>query len=157
MESFDEGSETVEFGLVIVPMLALVFLIMNVGWVIFAKASLQEGVREGVRFGVTGRVSAGQPGVSSSIRQIVQQYSNGFVTVANAPTKVSVNYLSPQTLTPLSGAGSCAGGNVLQVSVSGISVSPLAALLISPTPLILSAISSDVIESSPNGIPPSCL
>ena len=156
-ESFDEGSETVEFGLVIIPMLAFVFLIMNVGWVIFAKASLQEAVREGVRFGVTGQVTTGQAGVSSSIQQIVQQYSNGFVTVANAPTKVSVHYFSAQTLSAVSGAGACAGGNVVQVSVSGISVSPLAALLISPTPLILSATSSDIMESSPNSITPSCL
>ena len=156
-ESFEEGSEVVEFGLVIIPMLALVFLIMNVAWMIFAKASLQEGVREGVRYGVTGQIINGQAGVSSSIRQVVLQYSGGFISSSRAQTAISVQYLSPQTLTPLSGPGSCAGGNVLQVSVNGIPVSPLAALLISPAPLVMSAISSDIIESSPNGIPPSCL
>jgi Flp pilus assembly protein TadG len=157
-ESFDEGSESVEFGFVLVPLLAVVFLIINVGWIIFAKASLQEAVREGVRFGVTGQVTAGQAGVSSSIRQVVQQYSVGFVTPANASSKVSIQYLSPQTLGTVSGAGACAGGNIVQVSISGISVSPLASLLINPAPLVLSATSSDVMESSPNnGIPPSCL
>jgi Flp pilus assembly protein TadG len=156
-ESFDEGSEIVEFGLVIVPMLALVFLIINVGWMIFAKASLQQAVREGVRFGVTGQVTSGQAGITSSIRQVVQQHSSGFISVANASSKISIQYFSPQTLTAVTGVSSCAGGNIVQVSVSGIAVTPLAALLISPAPLILSAISSDVMESSPNNMTPSCL
>jgi Flp pilus assembly protein TadG len=156
-ESFDEGSETVEFGLVIIPFLAFVFLIMNVGWVIFAKASLQQAVREGVRFGITGQVTTGQAGVSSSIRQVVQQYSAGFVSTANAQSKISIQYFSPQTLAPVSGVASCAGGNIVTVSISNIPVSPLAALLISPAPLILGATSSDIMESSPNGILPSCL
>jgi Flp pilus assembly protein TadG len=156
-ESFDEGSEIVEFGLVIIPMLAIVFLIMNVGWIIFAKASLQQAVREGVRFGVTGQVTTGQAGVSSSIRQVVQQYSGGFVSAANAQSKISIQYFSPQTLSPITGVTSCVGGNIVTVTISNISVSPLAALLISPAPLSLGATSSDVMESDPNGIPPSCL
>ncbi len=156
-QAHDEGSEMVEFSLVIVPMLAFVFLIMNVGWMIFAKATLQEAVREGVRYGVTGQVMGGQAGVSSSVRQVVLQYSGSFIPAGSAQTDISVQYLSPQTLQPLSGLGACAGGNVLQVKVSGISVSPLAALLISPAPLVMSAVSSDVMESDPNGIPPSCL
>lgn len=156
-ESFDEGSETVEFCLVIIPMLALVFLIINVGWIIFAKANLQEAVREGVRFGITGQVAAGQAGVTSSIRQVVQQYSGGFISAANAQSKISIQYFSPQTLTPVNGIASCAGGNVVEVSVDNISINPLAALLISPGAMILSATSSDIMESSPNGILPSCL
>lgn len=156
-DSFDQGSEIVEFGLVIMPLLGLVFLIMNVGWLIFAKASLQEAVREGVRFGITGQVAAGQPGITSSIRQVVQQFSSGFISPAAAPSKVSIQYFSPQTLTPVNGVASCAGGNVVQVSVSNISINPLAALLISPGAMILSASSSDIMESSPNGIVPSCL
>jgi Flp pilus assembly protein TadG len=156
-ESFDEGTEIVEFSLVIIPMLGLVFLIMNVAWVFFAKASLQEAVREGVRYGVTGQVIAGQAGVASSVRQVVVQYAAGFVNTSNAQSVVSIQFLSPTTLTALSGVTACAGGNVIQVSVTNISVSPLAALLISPTALVLSASSSDVMESSPNGIPPSCL
>ena len=122
-ESFDEGTEIVEFSLVIIPMLGLVFLIMNVAWMIFAKATLQEAVREGVRFGVTGQVIIGQAGVSSSIRQVVQQYSEGFISASNASSEITIQYLSPQTLTPVTGVTSCEGGNVLQVTASNVSVS----------------------------------
>ena len=156
-KSFDEGTEIVEFGLVIIPMLGLVFLIMNIAWVIFAKATIQEAVREGVRYGVTGQVLSGQAGVTSSVRKVVQDYAAGFVNASNASTVVSVQFLAPATLTPVTGVTSCAGGNVIQVSVNNIAVTPLASLLISPAALILSATSSDVMESSPNGIPPSCL
>lgn len=157
-EAFDEGSEIVEFSLVLIPMLGLVFLILNIGWVLFAKASLQEAVREGVRYGVTGQQPlTGQPGLTSSIRQVVLQYSAGFIPASAAQTEISVQYLSPSTLQPLSGPASCAGGNLLEVSVSGVAVSPLATLLIGSAPMNLGAFSADVMESSPNGIVPSCL
>ena len=152
----EQGTEIVEFSLVLIPMLGLTFLIMNIGWVLFAKASLQEAVREGVRYGVTGAPLNGQPGLTSSIRQVVLQYSAGFIPAGRAQTEISIQYLSPSTLQPVTGAGSCAGGNILQVSISGTAVSPLSALLISPSALNLGAISSDVMESSPNGIVPSC-
>jgi Flp pilus assembly protein TadG len=156
-ETFDEGSEIVEFGLVLVPMLALVFLVINVGWMIFAKASLLEAVRSGVRFGVTGQVTTGQAGVTSSIRQVVQQNSSGFISAANAASKISIQYFAPATLSPVAGVSRCAGGNIVQVSATGVAIAPLAAVLISPAPLTLSAASSDIMESSPNNITPSCL
>ncbi len=155
-ETFDEGAQTVEFAFVIIPLLAFVFLIIDIGWVIFAKATLQEAVREGVRYGVTGQVLTGQAGMTSSVRQIVMQYAGGFIPSGNAQTDISVQYYSAATLSQLTGAGSCAGGNVLTVTVSGVSINPLAAILFSNTPMVLSATSSDVIESDPNGIVPSC-
>lgn len=155
-ETFDEGAQTVEFAFVIIPLLAFVFLIIDIGWVIYAKATLQEAVREGVRYGVTGQVMNGQAGVTSSVRQVVIQYAGGFIPSGNAQTDISVNYYSASTLAPVTGPTSCAGGNVMTVSINGISVSPLATIVFSNTPLVLSATSSDVIESDPNGIVPSC-
>ena len=155
-ETFDEGAQTVEFAFVIIPLLAFVFLIIDIGWMIFAKATLQEAVREGVRYGVTGQVMGGQAGVSSSVRQVVMQYAGGFIPSGNAQTDISVQFYSASTLSPVTGPASCAGGNVMTVSISGVSVNPLAAIVFSNTPLTLSATSSDVIESSPNGIVPSC-
>lgn len=152
--SSEKGTELVEFGLTLIPFLGLVFLVINIAWMFFAKSSLQEAVREGVRFGVTCQVLPGQSGLANSVRQVVQQYSAGFVNSNNAQSNVSVQFFSPSNLsTPLSGPSSTLGGNVIQVSVSGISVTPLASLLISHTPLTLGASSSDVMESPPNGIP----
>jgi Flp pilus assembly protein TadG len=142
----ERGAALVEFGLVLVPLLALLLFIMDVGWVIFAQASLQEGVREGVRFGVTGQLQSGCSGLDCSIKKVVQQYSFGFATASN----ISIHYYSPSTLTDVTGQpGVTAGGNIVQVSVSGISVHSLGPIWRSATPLVLGATSSDVMEASP--------
>ncbi len=148
--SFDEGNELIEFSLVIIPLLAFLLLIMDGAWIIFAKASLQEAVREGVRYAITGQ------GGDSSIQQTVAQYSFGFIPQSSAGCYVSVQYFAESAIgTPLSGVDSNAGGNVVQINVSGITISPLGPLLRSATPITLSAVASDVMESSPNGVPPS--
>ncbi|MBV9760475.1 MAG: pilus assembly protein [Acidobacteriaceae bacterium] len=140
----ERGSTLVEFALVLVPLLALLLLILNVGWVVFAQASLQEGVREGVRWGVTGQLVSGCSGLDCSIASVVQTYSFGFVQSSN----VSVHYYSPSTLSDVTGqAGATAGGNIVQVSVSNISVKSMGAIWRNPTPLILGATASDVMEA----------
>ncbi len=140
----ERGSSLVEFWLVLLPLLSLLLLIMDVGWVVFAQASLQEGVREGVRFGITGNLVSGCSGLDCSITQVVETYSFGFVKSNN----VSIHYYSPSTLTDVTGqAGATAGGNIVQVSVSNISVKSLGAIWFNPTPLVLGATASDVMEA----------
>jgi uncharacterized membrane protein len=146
----ERGSALVEFALVLLPLLALMLLIMDVGWVVFAQASLQEGVREGVRFGVTGQVLSGCSGLDCSITKMVETYSFGFVQSSN----VSIHYYSPSTLTDVTGqSGATAGGNIVQVTVSNVSVKTLGAIFRNPTPLLLAATASDVMEAQPI-IPP---
>jgi hypothetical protein len=140
------GSAIVEFGLVLTPLLALVFLIIDIGWVIFAQACLQEAAREGVRFGVTGQLQSGCSGLDCSITQVVQQYSFGFVSASN----VSIHYYSPSTLTDVTGLpGATAGGNIVEVTVSGVSVKSLGAIGRAASPVVLAATSSDVMEAKP--------
>src|SRR2546428_12666584 len=40
-----QGSQTIEFGLVIVPLFAFMFLIMDISWAVFSKPALQHAVR----------------------------------------------------------------------------------------------------------------
>jgi Flp pilus assembly protein TadG len=140
------GSTLVEFGLVLIPLVALVLMIIDVGWVIFAQASLQEGAREGVRFGITGQLQSGCSGLDCSITKVVQQYSFGFVASSN----VSIHYYSPSTLTDVTGQpGATAGGNIVEVVVSGVSVQSLGAIGRAASPVVLGATASDVMEAKP--------
>ena len=145
----ERGASIVEFGLIILPMFAMLLLTIDVGWALFAWASIQEAVREGVRFAVTGQVLAGHPSQADSIRQVVIQYSFGFVNSKNVNSAVAVQYLDPNTFS----SSTNSPGNVVKVTISGISVTPMAPLWRSSTPLSLSASSSDIIEPNSNKPP----
>jgi Flp pilus assembly protein TadG len=150
----DCGSEVIEFVFVLLPMLAILFLIIDISWMLFAKVCLQEAAREGVRYGVTGRTMNGK-GLIASVQTVVQQNSLGFVSPSAASSVVQVQFFSQNDLsTPVTGVSSTAGGNVIQVTVQNVSVNPLMPLLRSANPFLLYATSSDVMESSPGGIPP---
>jgi len=149
------GSAVAEFAIVLLPLLALVFLIVDTAWMIFARAAIQEAVREGVRAGITGN----PPGCSSSslnacIQQTIQNYSFGFVNPKNASSVVQISYYSPGTMAQVSGSNASIGGNVLKVTVVGLPLVPLGPLWRTATPLALSASSSDVIESGTTNLSP---
>ncbi len=149
----ERGSTMVEFGLILLPLFAFLFLTMDMAWAIFASASLQEGAREGARFAITGQ-TLGSLGQDASIRQKVQQYSFGFVTAANAATSVQIHYYDPTTLNEQTGTGSNNAGNVVKVVVTGLSLKPLMPLWRSSSPIPLSVSASDIMEPPPGGTPP---
>ncbi len=150
----EAGSQIVEFGLVLLPLMASLFLIMDVAWLCFAQASLQFAVQSGVRAAVSGYVPAG--GQDAYLRSVVQKNAMGFIGNQTGVNQISINYFSPSNLSaPLKGAGSNAGGNVIEISVSGVPISALGPIFReSSANILLSATSSDVMESSPNGLPP---
>jgi len=154
----ERGSALVEFTLILIPLLAIIFLTANLAWIIFGWASLQEGVREGVRFGVTGQILPPNTGLDASIQQVVQQHSSGFLNSDNSPS-ISVQYFSPTTLTNVTGqTGATDGGNVVKVKAS-MSMKLLVPVWksngFSRLSLNLAAASSDVMEGSPGGVAPS--
>ncbi len=140
----ETGSEIVEFGLVLLPLLAFVFLIMDVAWICFAQASLQHAVQTGVRAAVVR---------DANIPNVVQQNAMGFLAGANGLSEITICYMSPTNLNPnqcLSGPVSNAPGNVVQISVKNVSVSSLGPILRETSPaILLSASSSDVMEGTP--------
>jgi Flp pilus assembly protein TadG len=139
-----DGSQLVEFAIVILPLFAILLFVVDLSWAIFAKASLQEAVREGVRYAVTGQ------GGPASVQQVVQQHSFGFIPQANA---VCVQYSSASN--PGKYGATNAGGNVVTISVQNVAINPLGPLWRSSSPVMLGAISSDVMESLPAGTVPS--
>ena len=146
------GAAQVEFALLLLPLLGLILLIMDTAWVIFAQASIQEAVREGVRVGITANTISGCPTVTCSVQKTVQNYSAGFVKAAN----VQVTYFTNTngSLVQATGALADLGGNILQVSVSGITIKSMGAIMRSHTSISLGATASDVIESNPNRATP---
>ncbi len=147
------GSVLVEFSLVIVPFMAMMFLTMDLAWILFGWASLQEGVREGVRWGVTGQLLAPSTGLDASIKQMVSLCSFGF-----APT-TKVQYFSPLTMAEVTGQpGATTGGNLIKVTAS-ITLKSLMPVWqpgnkIGGWPVNLTAVSSDVMEESAGAAPP---
>jgi hypothetical protein len=168
------GVELLEFTLVLLPLLGFTFLLVDLGWTIYRRATLQFAVREGCRYAVTNQTQPltdanGQAyGVINSIKWVVQQKAIGFLgSKATDPgySLIQVNYYDPNAslTTPLAIPTSCAtntgqppnwGGNLVEVSVQNYQAAPLAPLLRSATPLNFTARSSDRLEANPmSGVP----
>lgn len=111
----ERGSTFVEFQLVLIPTMGLLFLSLNVAWVLFGWACMQEAVREGVRYGVPGPVTSG---LDNAIKTFVTNMAMGFANPQNSPT-ITVQYFSPTTFSNVTGtAGAASSGNVLKVTAS---------------------------------------
>ena len=159
--SDEAGSQIVEFGLVLLPLMAVTFLITDVAWICFAQASLQHAVQAGVRAAVTSYVPGG--GQDAYIRSVVQGNAMGFLGGTTGLNQITVCYLDPANLPKdpsdlskcLTGNGSNAGGNVVEVSVAKVPVSTLGPILREGwSTVYMNASSTDVMESSPqSGIP----
>jgi hypothetical protein len=151
--SRQRGSQVVEISLVLLPLCGFVFLIMDIAWAIYSKATLQNAVREGVRYAITSQTMTGM-GQDSSVKTVVQQNAMGLLSGSPGLALISVQYYLPNTLTLVSGAGSNVGGNLVEVSVQNYSLSPFGPILRNPAPLSLSVQAWDRMEGSPGGIPP---
>ncbi|MFZ0590684.1 MAG: TadE/TadG family type IV pilus assembly protein [Bryobacteraceae bacterium] len=130
----EEGSEIIEFSLVIIPLFGFLFLIVSVCWVIFAQATLQYAATAGVRFAITRQSNA-------AIQALVQQDSLGFITATN---QIKVTYYNPSNLQPVP---SNAPGNLVQVKVLNVPIGPLAPILGgTSTPTLIPVSAADVME-----------
>jgi len=117
----ERGASLVEFLLVLVPTLGLLFMAIDLAWALFGWACVQEAVREGVRYGITGPVSSG---LDAAIEQFVTNMSMGFISNGDNGT-ITVQYFSPTTMTEVTGqSGATDSGNVLKVSAT-ITISTL--------------------------------
>ena len=154
------GTVLVEVAFVLVVLLGFIFLIFDVSWALFAKATLQHAVLSGVRYAVTSQTATSggtQLGQVASIKQVVQQQSMGFLSASDLNSFVSVSFYSVASATPLqvTGTGANAAGNLVVVSVNGFNLNPLAPFMRSSAPVLINASSGDLIESSgTGGIPP---
>lgn len=156
------GSSFVEAALVIVPFFAILFGIVDFGTSIFIKNTIQHGAAAGIRYAVTYQTMSGHC-MDDSIRLVTQANSMGFLGDSTTPntTAISVNYYSQSNLSaPLSGAAN-QPSNIVEVTAnySWSWISTLSGVLgaqRNPTPINLTAYSSDRLGGLPPGIAAPC-
>lgn len=165
------GSELLEFTFVLLPLLAMITVLVDTAWSIFAEATLQRAVRLGVRTGVTLTASSPQitaaGDLTTAVKQEVQANALGLLNGNGNYAKIKVNYFLPPA--PNSGAAATdvsgqangdAAGNIMQVSVQNYVLNPLMPRIYGPkipidnSSLVIASVSSaDIIEPSRNPPP----
>ncbi len=117
-----------EFALLLPIFFAILFMTMDVGWILFGWVCIQEGAREGVRYSITGSGQV-EATLDSATKLVVEQYSFGFAKATN----ISVDYYPstgysasgmPASLDGTSGATSV--GNLVKVTVRGVTIKSFA-------------------------------
>jgi Flp pilus assembly protein TadG len=163
-----KGAQLIEFTLVLIPLLSMVFVLLDTAWAIYAKATLQRAVREGVRTGITLTSSQMANGacLTDTVKSLVQTQAMGLLNGATGLAYIKVTYYLPPSPTSASGvtdvsgnSNGDAGGNIMQVSVQNYSLSALLPRIfgtktgnVDDSPFIFSVWSADMIE--PTSAPP---
>lgn len=148
------GQTIVESSLTMLPLFALILGTADFGFMIFRWTTLQNAVREGVRYAVTFQVdSSGHQ--DTSIEDQVQTYAMGFVKTADNPQTIYVKYYNPVTLTQVVSGGNVPG-NLVTVSVQNklfAWLTPLSGTFQArpTTGLTLNVTSSDILGGYPVG------
>jgi len=154
-----KGAEVVEFTMVLLPLLMMIFVLLDVSWGIFVKATLAYAVHEGVRVGVTitgTQAATAGSDLTSMVKTTVQQASLG---ILRDTTLIKVNYFQPpspgSTGAPVDVSNQSTGNNplnIIQVSIQGFSLAPLVPRIFSLfTPVdksatTINAVAADIIE-----------
>jgi TadE-like protein len=160
-----KGSDVLEFTLVLLPMLAMLFVLLDTGWAIFAKSTLQRAVQIAVHSGVNMSASQLPQGLclTDAVKSTVQQNSLGLLSGASGLGLIKVNYLMPPapsssgSITDVSNqAAGDSPGNIMQVSVQNFWLQPLLPRIFGwnqaadNSPMAISVYAADMIEPSPN-------
>jgi Flp pilus assembly protein TadG len=148
------GSALLEGALIILPLLALGFALLDYPLAIFIQNTLRNAVREGVRYAITQQTGGG--GQDAAITNVVQQNAMGFLNNADISAgnaSITINYYDKSTLAGVSGSGSNAQGNICVVTAS-VTRAWMAPLWRSTGLLTFTASSSDVMEAPPGGVLP---
>ena len=146
-----------EGALALLPMIALMFGLLDIAFAIFVRNTMEFAVRQGVRYAVTSQTMAGQ-GHDNSIKTIVNDNAMGLLNAVspggNGMNQISIRYYNPVSMALVAGAGSNIGGNIVVVSAAGLSWAWMVPLLRAATPLQFSASSADIMEATPVAGPP---
>lgn len=159
------GSEMLEFTLVILPALMFLFLLLDVAWAVYSRATLQYAVAQGVRYAVTSQ-TIGALGQKDSIRTVVQQSAFGRLganSSAPAWANIQVHFYLPDG----TDVSNTVGGNgqhngvypLVQVSVENLSQRTFLPTIRMPglgtlSPIVMAARGWDRMEASPPTGPP---
>src|ERR1035437_9563819 len=129
-----KGAEIMEFTLVFLPLLAMLLVLIDISWAVFAKSTLEYAVRTGVRTGITitGTQAAAAGGcVTDIVKAKVQANALGLLAGSSGLGKIKVNYFLPSgTSAAATDVSSQTDGNkplnIMQVSIQGFALRALA-------------------------------
>ena len=153
---WQRGNQLVEVGLIFLPLCALLFGIFDFSVAIFMRATMQSAVREGVRYAVTYDTMSGMC-QDASIKQTVKNSAAGFLTAVAHDSKIKVRYYAPTNLTTeLTGVGSNAPGNVVEIAIEGYSWSFMAPLWRASSPFVINVYAADRMEGLAGTSSPPC-
>ena len=85
----DSGQSLVEFAITAIVFLTLIFSIIELSFLFFTKLALQNAVREGGRYAITGQAMTSKSRYAS-ILQTVEDNSMGFATSSNTTISSAV-------------------------------------------------------------------
>src|ERR1017187_4647003 len=128
-----KGAEMIAFTLVFLPMLAMVLVLIDISWAVFAKSTLEYAVRTGVRTGITitGTQAAAAGGcLTDIVKAKVQSSALGLLRGDDGYSKIKVNFFLPSGTgaAPTDVSDQSDGNkplNIMQVSIQGFTLSAL--------------------------------
>ena len=157
------GTELVEFTMVLLPFLAILFVLVDVSWAIFAKSTIMYAVRTAVRTGITitgTQTTAANETLTQMVKDSVQANALGFLNGTTGRSCIQVHYFmqdssSSTGLTDVSTqANGNSPGNLMQVSVTNFQLPGLAPRIYNwftsadKSATTLNVVSADKIEPS---------
>jgi Flp pilus assembly protein TadG len=155
------GADLIEFTLVLLPLIAIMFTLIDISWGIFVKATLQSAVRTGLRYGITVTgTQANGTGLTDLVKNMVQSQSLGILGGTTGRGYIQVNFYKQDStsatgLTSVDGVvGANVSPNIMTVSVVGYSLPALIpriygwATPVDKSATTINAMSADQIEPS---------
>ena len=134
------------------PLLAVLFAVVDLSIAIFVKNTVQFAVCQGVRYAITSRTMNGV-GQDASIKTVVRGYTLGLLDYLSPDhvgiNRITITYYDPVSLVTVTGVNSNIGGNIVVVSASGLSWAWMVPLLRRAAPLAYSVSSADIMEATP--------
>jgi Flp pilus assembly protein TadG len=149
--------------MVLLPLLSILFVLVDISWAIFAKSTIMYSVRTACRYGITitgAQATAANETLTQMVKASVQANALGFLNGTTGLSYIKVNYFA-QSSTSSTGlvdvstqSNGNAPGNLMQVSVTNFPLPGLVARIyywltaVDKGSSYLSAVSADKIEPS---------
>ena len=163
-----KGAELLEFTLALLPLLSMMFVLLDAAWGLYVKSTLMTAVRMGVRRGITitkTQATAAGSDMTSMVKDTVQANAFGLLAGTVGRAKIQVHYWQPPDPTSSANAvdvstsaSGNAPGNIIQVSIVGFSLGPLVPRFfgwrtLDRSATAIGAVAADLIEPS-RDVPP---
>ena len=129
-----KGSEILEFTFALLPLLAMMSVLLDTAWAVYAQATIQRAVRLAVRQGITLTNSqmAQNADLTGTVKGTVQQNAFGFLNGSSGLGYIKVHYYLPPDAGSTADATDVStrsdgnkAGNIMEVSVQNLQIRPL--------------------------------